>query len=268
MNASSTPSAPTLVTRSLRNSIDNAMVITGDNAMIGKIRYVGPVCTAWNSSICPPAPVNPINDPSRMDLGSRSTRQPARCIAYSAGGIMVSAHTTYTSVSGNPCRVGNSAKAPHTPQNPVVISAYVSQGFFTSEAVRRTGHVAAAIGAVALAYAAGTLPDELAGRPRQQRIAVEVGPRNGVGEVLALDVHLEALEQTVVRSRRHPGEGVGDGRPPRHFRALRAIGGVARGVVPVHIHVERSLVRDQADRERGGRRLVDRAGGVAELIVS
>ena len=58
-----------------------------------------------------------------MDLGSRSTRQPARCMAKSAGGIIVSAHTTYTSVSGNPCRVGNSANAPHTPQNPVVISA-------------------------------------------------------------------------------------------------------------------------------------------------
>jgi len=38
MSASTTPSAPTLVTRSLRNSMDNAMVITGDSAMMGKIR--------------------------------------------------------------------------------------------------------------------------------------------------------------------------------------------------------------------------------------
>ena len=36
---------------------------------------------------------------------------------------MVRVQTTYTSVSGNPCRVGNSAKAPHTPQNRVVTNA-------------------------------------------------------------------------------------------------------------------------------------------------
>ena len=36
---------------------------------------------------------------------------------------MVSAHTTYTSVSGKPCSVGRPANAPHTPQNAVVSSA-------------------------------------------------------------------------------------------------------------------------------------------------
>src|SRR5882757_997751 len=105
---------------------------------------------------------------------------------------MVNVQTTYTSVSGNPCRVGNSANAPHTPQNPVVISAYLSQGFFTSEAVRNAEHVAAAVRAEALAHAAGALPHELAGCPRQQRIAVQVSARDGVGEVLAFDIHLEA----------------------------------------------------------------------------
>src|ERR1700682_299167 len=110
-----------------------------------------------------------------MDLGSRSTRQPARCIAYSAGGIIVSAHTAYTSVSGNPCRAGNSANAPHTPQNPVVISAYISQGFLTLEPVRQPGHVTAAIRAVARTHAARRLSHLLAVRPWQQRIAVEVG---------------------------------------------------------------------------------------------
>ena len=48
-----------MVTLSRKNAMDRAMVTTGDNAMTGKIRYVGPVCTAWNSNICPPATVNP-----------------------------------------------------------------------------------------------------------------------------------------------------------------------------------------------------------------
>ena len=39
---------------------------------------------------------------------------------------MVSAQTTYTSVSGNPCSVGRPAKAPQTPQNAVVTSAKTS----------------------------------------------------------------------------------------------------------------------------------------------
>src|SRR5258708_10404091 len=102
----------------------------------------------------------------------------------------------------------------------------MSQGFFPSESVRSAEYVAAAVRAVALAHAAGARAHELAGCPRQQRIAVQVGARDGVGEILAFDIYLEALEHPVVRTRRHPGERVGDGGPPRHFRALRTIRGV------------------------------------------
>src|ERR1700710_2778772 len=144
----------------------------------------------------------------------------------------------------------------------------MSQGFFTSESIRSAEHVAAAVCAVALTRPAGALADKLARSPRQQGIAVEIGARNGIREVFAFDVHLEALVYAVMRARRHPREGIGDGRPPRDFRTRRAIGGVARGVVPVHVRVERALVIDEADRERGGRRFVDRAGGIAELIVA
>ncbi len=38
-------------------------VITGDRDTIGKIRYAGPLDSAWNSRSCPPAPVSPAMSP-------------------------------------------------------------------------------------------------------------------------------------------------------------------------------------------------------------
>ncbi len=38
MSARTTPIAPTLLTLSFRNTMDKAMVTTGDKAMMGKIR--------------------------------------------------------------------------------------------------------------------------------------------------------------------------------------------------------------------------------------
>src|SRR3569833_3111611 len=118
----------------------------------------------------------------------------------------------------------------------------MSQGLRTSEAVRQAGYEAAPVRAVTRPYTTRALPYRLPGRPRQQRIAVEVGPGDGVRQVAALDVHIEVVEEPVVRARRDPGKRIGDGRPPGYFRALRAREGVARSVVPVHIDVERTLV--------------------------
>ncbi len=53
--------------RSCSHSSDSAMVTTGDSAISGKMRYVGPVWTAWKSSICPPAPVSPMTTPSSTE---------------------------------------------------------------------------------------------------------------------------------------------------------------------------------------------------------
>src|SRR6185312_8669037 len=57
---------------------------------------------------------------------------------YSAGGIIVSAHTQYTSVSGNPCWDDSGDNAPHTPHRTTVVRAKTSQG-------RRRGAMAAAM---------------------------------------------------------------------------------------------------------------------------
>src|ERR1700760_283192 len=135
----------------------------------------------------------------------------------------------YTKVSGNPCRVGNSAKAPHTPQNRVVTRAYMSHGLDISEAVRNTGYVAAAISTIAITYAAGALTHQLARSPGQLRVAVEVSTGNRVGQVAAFDIHLKALEGAPVNAGGHPGERIGDRGKPWDLRAFAAVRGVAGG---------------------------------------
>ena len=57
-----------------------------------------------------------------------SSPHPANASAATEHGIIVSAHTEYPSVAGNPAFSGTSMKAPHTPQNSVVMSANSSQG--------------------------------------------------------------------------------------------------------------------------------------------
>ena len=54
------PSAPSLPVRSRSSANDSAMVMAGDSEMIGKMKYAGPMVSALNSSIWPPAPNNPI----------------------------------------------------------------------------------------------------------------------------------------------------------------------------------------------------------------
>jgi hypothetical protein len=79
--------------RSCSSAIDRATVTTGDSEITGKIRYAGPVLTAWNNNICPPAPRRPIRAPYKTDRPSCCRRHPTRRNANSAGGIIVSAHT-------------------------------------------------------------------------------------------------------------------------------------------------------------------------------
>ena len=108
----------------------------------------------------------------------------------------------------------------------------------------------------------------LSRRPGQQRVAVEVGACDGVGQVLALGVDLEAGPEVVVQAGRHPVEGVGDRRPAGHIGALRAAHGEARLVIPVDVRAQRSLLVEHADGLRGRRRGIDRADVVAELVVA
>ena len=63
------------------------------------------------------------------------------------------------------------------------------------------------------------LADLLAVRPRQQRVAVEVGSCDGVRQVLALYIDIEARKHCVMRACGQPRERIGDSRPPRDFRA-------------------------------------------------
>ncbi len=70
------------------------MVSAGDSEINGKIRYVGPILTAWNSSIWPPAPRMPMARPSAIERLSCISFQPTRRSSSNAGGIMVNAHTT------------------------------------------------------------------------------------------------------------------------------------------------------------------------------
>ncbi len=102
-----------------------------------------------------------------------------------------------------------------------------------SEPVGQPRDIAAAKGAVAKARAAGGLADQPSGRPWQQRIPVEVGPRDGFRQVLALDVGLEVAPELPVHARHHPVEWVADRRPPGHFGAFRAARGEAGRVIPL-----------------------------------
>ena len=62
-SASTMPSAPIHPVRSRNSANDSTMVMTGDSEMIGKMKYAGPIVSALNSSICPPAPSRPIARP-------------------------------------------------------------------------------------------------------------------------------------------------------------------------------------------------------------
>src|SRR5678815_5263095 len=95
-SASTMPSAPagSARSRSIRNDI--TMVMAGDNEMIGKMKYAGPMVSALNSSIWPPAPNNPMVRPYAMARGETSSFQPLRASTNTAGGTMVSDHTQYT----------------------------------------------------------------------------------------------------------------------------------------------------------------------------
>ncbi len=58
-----------------------------------------------------------------MARGEMSSFQPFLARTKSAGGIMVSDQTQYTSVSGNPCCADRPASAPQTPHSTTVIRA-------------------------------------------------------------------------------------------------------------------------------------------------
>jgi hypothetical protein len=57
------PSAPSLPVRSRSSANDSAIVIAGDSEMMGKMNYAGPMVSALNSSIWPPAPNKPMMRP-------------------------------------------------------------------------------------------------------------------------------------------------------------------------------------------------------------
>jgi hypothetical protein len=64
-------------------------VITGESDTRGKIRYAGPLASAWNSRSWPPAPVSPAISPYTAAIGRRSNFLPR--IAKYAGMSIVRA---------------------------------------------------------------------------------------------------------------------------------------------------------------------------------
>jgi hypothetical protein len=80
-----------------------------------------------------------------------------------------------------------------------------------------------------------------AGRPRQQGVAVEVGARHRIRQVLAFDIDLKSLKHGEVHAGRHPLEGTRDRGPARNLGALRALGLITRGVIPVDVGAESPL---------------------------
>lgn len=95
--------------------------------MMGNTRYAGPDRSAWNNISCPPAPVSPTIEPRNMERLSHSSFQSIMWSATRAQGIIVSAHTEYPKVAGNPAFSGISINAPQTPHDTVVIIANMSQ---------------------------------------------------------------------------------------------------------------------------------------------
>lgn len=106
---------------------DKRMVRVGYSEINGNIMYAGPSFNAWKSNNCPPAPSNPTAEPRIIERLSVSIFHLTRYKATSAQGIIVSDQTIYPSVGGKPAFCGTSIKAPHTPQNTVVIMAYDNQ---------------------------------------------------------------------------------------------------------------------------------------------
>jgi hypothetical protein len=62
-SAATRPTAASALIRSRSRTMAMITVIAGEIDTIGKMRYAGPMVSAWKSSSCPPAPVSPISSP-------------------------------------------------------------------------------------------------------------------------------------------------------------------------------------------------------------
>ena len=125
----------------------------------------------------------------------------------------------------------------------------------SSKPIGRPYGIGSAVSAVPIAHAARALTDVLPVRPRQRGVAVEIRAGHRVGEIPAFDVDLKSLIDREVSAGREPLERTRDRGPTWNLRALRTVGLITRGVIPVDVGAEASLVVKEP-RRQGHRRLL------------